>query len=95
MHAIHHSQMERETNSNYSTVFAWWDRLNRSLELGISQAALRIGVPAYTGREDQNFVECLRLPFRAQRDYWRNADGEIPTRASEGAPTVPRTEMME
>jgi len=95
MHAIHHSQMERETNSNYSTVFAWWDRLHRSLELSIPQSALRIGVPAYTGCEDQDFVECLRLPFVAQRDYWRNAEGEIPTRRSEVRPTISRTEMAD
>jgi len=95
MHAIHHSQMERETNSNYSTVFAWWDRLHRSLELNIPQAALRIGVPAYTGREDQDFVECLRLPFIAQRDYWRNAEGEIPGRRSDVLPSASRTEMAD
>src|SRR5205814_832405 len=27
MHGIHHSIVERETNSNWSTIFSWWDRL--------------------------------------------------------------------
>src|SRR5207247_9664558 len=47
MHGIHHSVVEGETNSNYSTVFSWWDRLHRSVRLDIPQAALVIGVPAY------------------------------------------------
>src|SRR5207237_236233 len=25
MHGIHHSIVERETNSNWGTVFVWWD----------------------------------------------------------------------
>ncbi len=27
MHRIHHSQKKLETNSNYSSVFPWWDRI--------------------------------------------------------------------
>lgn len=30
MHRIHHSDKKLETNSNYSSVFPWWDRLFRS-----------------------------------------------------------------
>src|SRR5882672_4268877 len=38
MHGIHHSQVQRETNSNYGVVFPWWDRLHRTLGLNIPQA---------------------------------------------------------
>ena len=27
MHRIHHSNVQRETDSNYGSVFSWWDRL--------------------------------------------------------------------
>ena len=33
MHGIHHSQVRRENNSNFGTVFPWWDRLHRTLGL--------------------------------------------------------------
>jgi sterol desaturase/sphingolipid hydroxylase (fatty acid hydroxylase superfamily) len=82
MHAIHHSQVERETNSNFSSVFAWWDWLHRSVELGIAQSSIVIGVPAYTGREDRSFWECLRLPFLRQREYWRKPGREAADRAA-------------
>ena len=37
MHGIHHSQVRRENNSNFGTVFTWWDRLHRTLGLNIPQ----------------------------------------------------------
>src|SRR5438093_3076405 len=74
MHGIHHSQVEPETNSNYSTVFSCWDRLHRSLEVSIPQSEIIIGVPAYTGDGEGKFWHCLLLPFKAQRDYWRKPD---------------------
>ena len=40
MHGIHHSQVRRETNSNYGVVFPWWDRVHRTLGLNIPQAEI-------------------------------------------------------
>ena len=75
MHAIHHSQVRDETNSNYSVVFPWWDRLHRTLGLNIPQSDLVIGVPGYADRADNRFWNDLLLPFRRQRDYWHRRDG--------------------
>ena len=36
MHGVHHSAVGPETNSNYSVIFSWWDRLNRSLRLNVA-----------------------------------------------------------
>ena len=83
MHGIHHSQVERETNSNFATVFSWWDRLHRSLDLSIPQAEIVVGVPAYTGAADQRTVPCLLLPFQRQRDYWRKPDGSAVLRPTQ------------
>jgi hypothetical protein len=38
MHGIHHSQVWRENNSNFGTVFTFWDRLHRTLGLNIPQS---------------------------------------------------------
>lgn len=75
MHGIHHSQVREETNSNYSVVVPWWDRLHRTLRLNVPQSRIAIGVPAYGRPEDNRFLHLLALPFLEQRDYWRGPDG--------------------
>ena len=77
MHGVHHSQVRRETNSNYSVVFPWWDWLHRTLRLNVPQRQIDIGIPAYSGRGDNTFWNALLLPFRAQRDYWHASHGTV------------------
>jgi sterol desaturase/sphingolipid hydroxylase (fatty acid hydroxylase superfamily) len=86
MHGIHHSQVRAETNSNYSVVFSWWDRLHRTEGLNIPQSNIVIGVPAYSDTADNRFWSALLLPFRRQRDYWRRQDG---TRVERDRTTLP------
>jgi sterol desaturase/sphingolipid hydroxylase (fatty acid hydroxylase superfamily) len=80
MHGIHHSQVPQETNSNYGTVFSFWDRLHRTLGLNVPQDAIEIGVAGYAQKKDNHLGAALLLPFRRQRDYWRRADGSVPSR---------------
>jgi sterol desaturase/sphingolipid hydroxylase (fatty acid hydroxylase superfamily) len=75
MHGIHHSQIRRETDSNFSVLFSLWDRLHGTVRLNVPQAAITIGVPAYTLPGDERLGRALTLPFRRQRDYWRRPDG--------------------
>jgi len=77
MHAIHHSQFRTETDSNYSTVFSWWDRLHKSIRLNIPHKDIVIGVPGYYKPGDSNFGNLLLLPFKKQRDYWKKPDGSV------------------
>lgn len=81
MHGIHHSQVHRENNSNFGTVFTWWDRLHRTLGLNIPQDEVVVGIPAYTLPEDNRVSNALLMPFRKQRDYWRTPDGAVVERA--------------
>lgn len=74
MHGIHHSQIQQETDSNWSIIFSWWDRLHQTLRLNIPQSEIKIGVPAYTEPEDNNLRPILLMPFQRQRDYWSGAD---------------------
>jgi len=71
MHGIHHSVKQRETDSNYSTIFSWWDRLNGSFRPIDEHAGVRIGVPAYHDAREQTVFRLLLLPFRKQRHYWQ------------------------
>jgi hypothetical protein len=90
MHGIHHSQVQRENNSNFGTVFPWWDRLHRTLGLNIPQSAIVIGIPGYSLPQDNTVPNALLMPFRKQRDYWRSPDGKVVEReipATESNPT--------
>lgn len=82
MHGIHHSHVPQETNSNYATVFSFWDWLHRTLGLNIRQSQIDIGVPGYSDKGDNSLKNALLTPFRPQRDYWRGADGAVPVRRS-------------
>jgi sterol desaturase/sphingolipid hydroxylase (fatty acid hydroxylase superfamily) len=75
MHGIHHSQVRGETNSNFSVVLSWWDRLHGTVRLNVPRDAITIGVPAYTLPGDHTLWRALTLPFRRQREYWRRPDG--------------------
>jgi sterol desaturase/sphingolipid hydroxylase (fatty acid hydroxylase superfamily) len=79
MHGIHHSIVEKETNSNWGTIFCWWDGLHRTLRRDISQDEITIGVAAYRNERELTLANLWTLPFRKQRE-WRLPNGEVPTR---------------
>ncbi|AQT70199.1 Fatty acid hydroxylase superfamily protein [Anaerohalosphaera lusitana] len=64
MHGIHHSTRRKEVNSNYSTIFRWWDQLNRSLLLNVPQNSINIGVVGYLDRTSNRSSRLLTMPFQ-------------------------------
>jgi sterol desaturase/sphingolipid hydroxylase (fatty acid hydroxylase superfamily) len=80
MHGIHHSIVERETNSNWATIFSWWDHLHRTARLNVPQEAITIGVPAYRDPQELTLFCLLAMPFHSQRATWRLPDGTHPER---------------
>jgi sterol desaturase/sphingolipid hydroxylase (fatty acid hydroxylase superfamily) len=85
MHGIHHSIVERETNSNWGTIFCWWDKLHGSLRRDVAQDAITIGVAAYRDEKELTVGQLLVLPFRKQRSYWQLPGGEHPDRPVQSA----------
>jgi sterol desaturase/sphingolipid hydroxylase (fatty acid hydroxylase superfamily) len=79
MHGIHHSIVERETDSNWGTIFCWWDKIHRSLRRDIPQKEITIGVAAFRDEEELTVGKLLTLPFKTQRP-WRLPNGEVPER---------------
>lgn len=75
MHGIHHSQVREENNSNWSSVFSFWDRGHGTLRLNVPQSHVDVGIPGYSLPADNRFDHVLLMPFRRQRDYWRRPDG--------------------
>ncbi len=78
MHGIHHSTVRAETDSNYSVIFRWWDKLHKTLRLNVPQAEIDIGISAYQKPKDNRLDRLLVGPFLRQRSY---CDGE-PARAA-------------
>jgi len=84
MHGIHHSIVQRETNSNWGTIFCWWDKLHRTLRRDVPQDAVTIGVAAYRDENELTLGRLFVLPFRKQRE-WRLPNGEAPDREPQPA----------
>ncbi|MGE5524187.1 MAG: sterol desaturase family protein [Rhodospirillaceae bacterium] len=78
MHGIHHSERFHEMNSNWSSVFSWWDRIHGTLRLNVPQSQIRIGVAGYARPQDNTVRAVLAMPFRRQRDYWHDPHHEAP-----------------
>lgn len=89
MHGVHHSVIGRETNSNYSVVFSWWDRVHRSIRLNVKQADIIIGVPGYLIPADNRFLSLMSQPLVKQRPYWRWPGGKAAVRKLDPAAADP------
>ena len=70
MHGIHHSVVERETSSNWSVVFSWWDRLHGTWRGDPPNERLTIGLPAWRDPRALGLARLLALPFTRQPPAW-------------------------
>ncbi|GAB4133752.1 MAG: sterol desaturase family protein [Thermogutta sp.] len=78
MHWVHHSQNRCETNSNYSSVFSFWDRLFGSYRLRPDPEAILQGLPDEDGGADWRTPrDLLSAPFRHPRGRLDNGECDI------------------
>lgn len=75
MHGIHHSILEEETNSNWSSGLTIWDRLHGTLRLDVPQDRIAIGLAAYRDPAEVTLPRILAMPFRRQRPSFLLPDG--------------------
>ena len=73
MHGIHHSIVRRETDSNYSVIFSFWDRIHRTINLGIAQNQVVTGVALYSNPKELTVGYLLKLPFTKIREWKEDA----------------------
>jgi sterol desaturase/sphingolipid hydroxylase (fatty acid hydroxylase superfamily) len=73
MHGIHHSMVKRQTDSNFSTIFSFWDRIHNTIRLNIHQDKIIIGVPVYPDKNELTIGYLLKLPFTRIRK-WTESD---------------------
>ncbi|MBS1668386.1 MAG: sterol desaturase family protein [Bacteroidetes bacterium] len=63
MHGIHHSIIKEETDSNYSVIFSFWDRLHHTVKLNVPQKNIIIGAASCRNLEELTASHLLKLPF--------------------------------
>ena len=61
IHWVHHHAIQADTDSNYGTLFSFWDRLFGSRSATRRTPEMTIGVE---GRQERRLVELLIRPFR-------------------------------
>lgn len=89
MHRIHHSIIERETNTNYGFNLSVWDRLFGvyTEEPRGGQTGMVIGLAEHQNREPTKLIWSLLLPFRT---YQKIPEAEVLTNPAYGiAPDTP------
>ncbi|RKT47678.1 sterol desaturase family protein [Thiocapsa rosea] len=64
MHRVHHSEITAETNSNYGTIFSFWDRFLGSFRLRDDLHRIRFGIGYFEGPQWQTPLQLLMLPVQ-------------------------------
>lgn len=63
VHGIHHSVVEEEMNSNFSSGFTVWDAIHGTLKTNVPQERIVIGVANHRTPDDAKLKTLLTLPF--------------------------------
>jgi sterol desaturase/sphingolipid hydroxylase (fatty acid hydroxylase superfamily) len=63
MHKAHHSRLQRETDTNYSNIFSFWDRLCGTYTPRVDFRELRYGLDGFDDASRQSLRSLLRMPF--------------------------------
>ena len=85
MHQIHHSRWQPETDSNYGSLFSWWDRLFRSFRLRSDGSTVHLGLDGFDTPEHESLRGLLAMPAAPLGTPPPDAEpsdreGEAPTR---------------
>lgn len=64
MHKVHHSRIQSETDSNYSSLFSFWDRICKTFNLNDDPHSINLGLDDFDAEEDQNVKGLFRMPFK-------------------------------
>jgi len=85
MHRIHHSELARESMSNFGSVLPVWDRLFRTYlaEPAAGHDGIRFGLPEFQGRKHLTIPWMLAQPFLPQANEQRinRVPVQVPDRA--------------
>jgi sterol desaturase/sphingolipid hydroxylase (fatty acid hydroxylase superfamily) len=63
MHKTHHSRRQVETDTNYSNIFSFWDRLCGTYTPRVDFGKLRYGLDGFDEADRQTLRSLLKIPF--------------------------------
>jgi sterol desaturase/sphingolipid hydroxylase (fatty acid hydroxylase superfamily) len=63
IHRVHHSRLQVETDSNYSIIFSFWDRIGGTFRLRDDRRSVDFGLDEYDGEEWQRVSGLLSTPL--------------------------------
>jgi sterol desaturase/sphingolipid hydroxylase (fatty acid hydroxylase superfamily) len=63
MHKVHHSDWQPETDSNYSTVFSWWDRIAGTFRMRSDARTIVFGLKQFQAPAWQGWWSMWKTPF--------------------------------
>jgi sterol desaturase/sphingolipid hydroxylase (fatty acid hydroxylase superfamily) len=63
MHRVHHSRIPSETDSNYGSIFSFWDRLFGTYRIRRDVASIEFGTGHRDGASWQSLPKLLRMPL--------------------------------
>lgn len=63
MHKVHHSRIQAETDSNYSSFLTLWDRIFGSYRERDDYENINFGLDRFDSEDDQSFTGLLKTPF--------------------------------
>ncbi len=65
IHRLHHSDIRAETDSNYASVFSFWDRLFNTYTMRSIEQQFNLGLgESFSEREWNRLLGILKLPFQ-------------------------------
>jgi sterol desaturase/sphingolipid hydroxylase (fatty acid hydroxylase superfamily) len=67
MHRVHHSDWQPETDSNYASVFSWWDRIFRSYRWREDYHAIQYGLREFADPGWHTLKGILKTPLKKQK----------------------------
>ncbi|MDA0833811.1 MAG: sterol desaturase family protein [Planctomycetota bacterium] len=63
MHKMHHSRLQTETDSNYSSVFSFWDRLAGTWTMRPETRSIEFGLAEFSDEASQTIGGMLKTPL--------------------------------
>jgi sterol desaturase/sphingolipid hydroxylase (fatty acid hydroxylase superfamily) len=67
MHKVHHSRWQPETDSNYSSLFSFWDRFFGTFRLRVNPSTLQFGLEEFDRPEHHTLVGLFTTPMKQMR----------------------------
>ncbi len=86
LHRVHHSRLQTEHDSNYGSVFSWWDRIARTFYLRGDETRVALGLNGFDEAQQQTLIGLLQMPFRRAVSATKDSSSSLSAPANPATP---------